>query len=135
MLAPRASISGSWAASNAMSLPKSRSKPASAVRRRRIVSASALIVNPPGLRTTSLRDHGAALGDGRFEPFEERLHRGALQLQGGWVDDEARADRHDVLHRDQVVGLQRIAAAHEIDDDVREARERRELHGPVELDE
>ena len=40
----------------------------------------------------------------------------------------------DVLHRDETVRLQRIAGAHEIDDRIREADERRELHRTIELD-
>ena len=36
---------------------------------------------------------------------EQRLHRVALELQRGRIDDRARADRHDLLDRDEIVGL------------------------------
>src|SRR5262249_3920507 len=69
------------------------------------------------------------------ESVEERLHRVALQLERGLVDDQARADGAHLLDGVQSVGAQRVAGRHQIDDRVCEPEQRRELHRAVELDE
>ena len=58
-----------------------------------------------------------------------------FSLSAAWIDDQPRADRHDVLDRDQVVGPQRVAGGHQVDDRVGQPDQRRELHRAVELDE
>lgn len=47
-----------------------------------------------------------------------------LQLEGGLIDDEAEL-AHDV-HLDQVVGFERAACGHEVDDCVGQAHQRRD---------
>jgi hypothetical protein len=58
----------------------------------------------------------------------------ALDLERGLIDDQARGDRHDVLDRDQLVGLQRAAGGHQVDDGVGQPGQRRQFHRAVELD-
>src|SRR2546422_4746566 len=60
--------------------------------------------------------------------LEQRLDFFALELERGGVDDQPRADRKNLFDGDQVVGLERIAGADQIDDRVREADQRRQLH-------
>src|SRR5258706_883764 len=74
------------------------------------------------------------LSRGFRELVEERLDGVAPELERRLVDDEAGADRLDLLDRAQAVGAQRIAAGNQIDDRVGEAHERRELHRAVEPD-
>src|SRR5947208_17074745 len=68
------------------------------------------------------------------ELVEERLDRVALEFERSLVDDEAGADRSDLLDRAQAIGAQGIAARDQIDDRVGENHERRELHRAVEPD-
>src|SRR2546430_1379877 len=56
------------------------------------------------------------LRSGRGDRFEQRLHALALELEGSGVDDKPCADRQDLLDRDHVVGLERIAGADQVDD-------------------
>ena len=58
-----------------------------------------------------------------------------LELERGLVDHQARADVHDLLDLDQLVGLERLASRHQVDDGVGQAGQRRQLHRAVELDE
>ncbi len=57
-----------------------------------------------------------------------------LELERRLVDHQARADVHDALDFDQVVGLEGVAGGHQIDDGIGHAGQRRQLHGAVELD-
>src|SRR5882762_5650461 len=68
------------------------------------------------------------------ELVEERLDGVALELERRLVDDEAGADRSDLLDSAQAIGAQRIAAGNQIDDRVGETYERREFHRTVEAD-
>src|SRR5450432_3498214 len=72
--------------------------------------------------------------DGCADGVEQRLDPVALELQRCRVDDQPRADRHDVLDRDQVIGLERVAAADQVDDGFGKADQRCQLHRPVQLD-
>src|SRR5882672_3789041 len=71
------------------------------------------------------------LSRGLRELVEERLDGVALELERGLVDDEAGADRPDLLDCAQAIGAQRIAAGNQIDDRVGQTHERRELHRTV----
>src|SRR5712691_4034102 len=113
-------ISATWlstsspnVASNEVSALRRASKSASVVERRAISS----------MLSRRLR-----------ELVEERLDGIAPELERRLVDDEAGADRPDLLDRAQAVGAQRIAAGNQIDDRVGEAHERREFHRAVEPD-
>src|SRR5882762_2349328 len=99
--------------SNAVSALRRASKPASVVESRAISS----------MRSRGLR-----------ELVEERLDGVALELERGLVDDEAGADRSDLLDRAQAIGAKRIAAGNQIDDRVGQTHERRQLHRAVEPD-
>jgi hypothetical protein len=55
-------------------------------------------------------------------------------LERGLVDDQARGDLHDLLDLDEVVGAQRAAGGHQVDDRVGQPHQRRELHRAVQLD-
>src|SRR5258706_3883067 len=96
------SITSSCAVSNAVSRANVAPKPACVESSLRICAAASAM--------RRLR------ADGRPDGGEHRLDRLALELQRSRIDDQARADRHDVLDRDQIVGLERIAAADQIDD-------------------
>ena len=65
---------------------------------------------------------------------EDRRNRFALELERRLIDDQARRNVDDVLDRDQVVGLQRAAGGHQIDDGVGQPDQRRQFHRAVELD-
>src|SRR5712671_2112889 len=113
-------ISATWlstsppnVASNEVSAPRRALKSASVVERRAISSM---------------------LSRGLRELVEERLDGVAPELERGLVDDEAGADRPDLLDRAQAVGAQRIAAGHQIDDRVGQTHERREFHRAVKPD-
>src|SRR5215468_2425477 len=56
------------------------------------------------------------------------------RLQGGTVDDEARAHLGDALDLDEPIGAQGRAGLDEVDDIAREAEQRRQLHRTIELD-
>ena len=58
----------------------------------------------------------------------------ALQLQRGLVDDQPRADRHDLLDCLEIVGAQRVAAGDQIHDRVGQPDQRRQFHRTVKLD-
>ncbi len=59
--------------------------------------------------------------DGRLEGLDQRTDGIALELERGLVDHQARADVHDVLDLDQVVGLEGVAGGHQIDDGIGQA--------------
>src|SRR5450432_561524 len=118
------SMASSCAVSNAMS-------------RASVASKSAC--DESTLRTWSgastMRGLRCGLGvDGCADGVEQRLDVVALELQRCRVDDQPRADRHDVLDRDQVIGLERVAAADQVDDGVGETHQRRQLHRAVQFD-
>ena len=69
------------------------------------------------------------------EGVDDAAQRRGVQLERGLIDNEAGADVHDALDFHQPVGLERLAAADQIDDGLRQARQRRQLHAAVELDE
>src|SRR5712691_6176887 len=100
-------------ASNAVSALRRASKSGSVVERRAI----------SGILSRGLR-----------ELVEERLDGVALEFERRLVDDEAGADRSDLLDCAQAVGAQRIAAGNQIDDRVGETHERREFHRAIEPD-
>src|SRR5574340_1540223 len=77
----------------------------------------------------------AAGGNSRSERIDHRLDQTTLELERGLVDHQARTDVADVLDRDQAVGLERAAGGDEIDDDVGQSDQRRELHRAIQLDE
>jgi hypothetical protein len=60
--------------------------------------------------------------------------RSCFIFHDGLVDDQPRADVADVLQRHQAVGLQRVAALDQVDDQVGQADQRGQFHGAVELD-
>src|SRR5207302_8153153 len=60
------------------------------------------------------------LSRGLRELVEERLDGVALELERGLVDDEAGADRSDLLDCMQAIGAQGIAAGNQVDDRVGE---------------
>ena len=64
----------------------------------------------------------------------DAAQRCLLELERRLVHHQVRADVHDALHLDQVVGLERVAGGHQIDDGVGQAGERGELHAAVEFD-
>src|SRR5574343_999201 len=66
--------------------------------------------------------------------IDDRLQRFALDLERGLVDHQAARDVHDVLDRDQFVGLQRSSGRHQVDDGIRQTGQRRQFHRAVELD-
>src|SRR5216684_8935286 len=107
------STSTSSAESNATSFASRSPKSACAVERRAI----------SGMRSRGLR-----------ELVEERLEGVAPELERRLVDDEASADRSDLLDCAQAVGAQRIAAGNQVDDRVGQTHERRELHRAVKPD-
>src|SRR6478752_4611273 len=113
MLATEASIASSPALSCAVSFASADAKPGSDESRRRISGIA-----------------WYRLGDG----VEDRLDGIALELERGGIDDQSCADRPDFLDDDQIVGLQRLAGADQVDNQVGQAHQRRELHRPVELD-
>src|SRR2546422_63406 len=100
-------------ASNAVSALRRASKSGSVVERRAI----------SGILSRGLR-----------ELVEERLDGVALEFERRLVDDEAGADRSDLLDRAQAIGAQRIATGNQIDDRVGETHQRREFHRTVEPD-
>src|SRR5437899_10540259 len=102
--------------SNAVSALRRASKSGSVVARRAI----------SGMRRCSLR-----------ELVEERLDGVAFELERRLIDDEAGADRPDLLDCLQTIGAQGIAAGNQIDDRVGETHERPDLHrtgGPDQVD-
>src|SRR5712672_2751133 len=99
--------------SNAVSALRRASKSGSVVERRAI---------------SGMRSHGLR------KLVEERLEGVAPELERRLVDDEAGADRPDLLDRAQAVGAQRIAAGDQVDDRVGQTHERRELHRAVKPD-
>src|SRR6185503_10551800 len=113
MLATEASIASSSALSRAVSFASADANPGSSVSRRRI----------SGIARHRLGDR-----------VEDRLNGIALELERGRIDDEPRADRTDLLDDDQVVGLQRLAGADQVDDQIGQPHQRRELHRSVQLD-
>src|SRR6185312_14562088 len=113
MLATEASIASSSALSRAVSFASADANPGSSVSRRRI----------SGIARHRLGDR-----------VEDRLNGIALELERGRIDDEPRADRTDLLDDDQVVGLQRLAGADQVDDQIGQPHQRRELHRAVQLD-
>ena len=123
---PSASIAGSCAASK-------RDQRVERPRRSRRAAASSIRSASAGTRAFTGR-HGLPRCGRRRERVEQRLHRAALQLERAGIDDQPRADRHDVLDGDEIVRLQRVAGGHEVDDRVGKADERRQLHRAVELD-
>src|SRR5260221_6111777 len=74
------------------------------------------------------------LSRGLRELVEQGLNVVAPELEGRLVDDEAGADRPDLLDRAQAVGAQRIAAGDQINDRVGQTHERRELHRALKAD-
>src|SRR5215470_135850 len=66
--------------------------------------------------------------------LEQRLDGVALELERRWIDDQPRTDRYDVFDRDEIVRLERVAAAHQVDDRLGKTHERGELHRAVEPD-
>ncbi len=62
------------------------------------------------------------------------MHLLGTGLEGGPVDDQARGHFGDLLHLDQVVGLQGRAAGDQIHDAPAKAKARRQFHGPAQLD-
>src|SRR5438552_10076506 len=112
------SIASSCAVSKAMSRASAKSK------------SEALESN---LRTAGVLAIRALL-HGTGDRFDQRLHAVTLELQRGRVDDQARADRCDVFDGDEIICLERIAAAHQIDDRFSEPHQRRKLHRPVQSD-
>src|SRR5947208_11079544 len=99
--------------SNAVSALRRASKSGSVVDRRAI----------SGMRRRSLR-----------ELVEERLDGVALELERRLIDDEAGADRPDLLDRVQAIGAQGVAAGNQIDDGIGETQERRQLHRTLKPD-
>ncbi len=87
-----------------------------------------LVVSHAALRSFA-RDATA-----RSSASSSGVDRLALQLHRGLVDDQPRRDRHDRLDLDQVVRGERRAGRHEVDDRVRQADQRAELHRAVQLD-
>src|SRR5258706_6479198 len=71
---------------------------------------------------------------GSGDRFEQRLHAVALELERGRVDDEPCTDRQDLLDGDQIVGLEGVAGADQVDDGIGQTHQRRELHRSVEPD-
>jgi hypothetical protein len=69
-------------------------------------------------------------GDG----FENRRQHFAFQLECGLIDDQPRRDVHDVLAGEQIVGFQRAAGGHQVDDGIGKSGQRCQFHRPVELD-
>src|SRR2546425_9482412 len=113
MAATSSSTFWSKVVSNAVSALRRASKSGSVVARR-VIS---------GMRRRSLR-----------ELVEERLDGVAFELERRLIDDEAGADRSDLLYCAQTIGAQGVAAGNQIDDRVGETHERRELHRTVEPD-
>src|SRR6476661_4328292 len=113
MLATEASIASSSARSRAVSFASADANPGSNVSRRRI----------SGIARYRLGDR-----------VEDRLNDIALELERGRIDDQPRADRPDLLDDDQIVGLQRLAGADQVDDQIGQPHQRRELHRSVQLD-
>src|SRR5690606_15892770 len=66
--------------------------------------------------------------------FDDRLQQFALEFERGLVDDKARGNRQHFLGDFEIVGLERAARGHEVDDGIGQADQRRQLHGAVELD-
>src|SRR5947208_15952922 len=99
--------------SNAVSALRRASKSGSVVDRRAI----------SGMRRRGLR-----------ELVEERLDGVALELERRLVDDQARADRPDLLDRVQAIGAQGVAAGNQIDHGIGETQERRQLHRTLKPD-
>src|ERR1700704_5371538 len=132
ILATDVSIASSWAVLTAVSRASAAAKSAADESRRRIsVTASGAAGYSGGAESV----RGAwcaprASGEG----VEHRLDAVALELERRRIDDQARADRHDFFHRDQTIGLERLAAADEIDDGIGKPDQWRELHRSVELD-
>ena len=140
-----ASIAGSCAASKRISASSAASKPAARVSSTRAKCVRTLAGADPRCCRNARHDRALAHSrsarrlmpppfHGRRERVDQRLHRVALQLERAGIDDQPRADRHDVLDGDEIVRLQRVAGRHEIDDRVGEADQRRQLHRAVELD-
>src|SRR3984893_15101878 len=132
ILATEASIASSWAVLTAVSRPSAAAKSAADESRRRI---SVTEVRPCCVRWRRWRVRGA--GCARRAPgngVQQRLERVALELERRWIDDQSRAYRHNIFHRDQIVGPEGIAAADQIDDGIGKSHQRRELHRSVEPD-
>src|SRR5579875_372441 len=70
----------------------------------------------------------------RTDALQEGVDRPRLEPVGDWVCDQTRAADGDLLAYHQPVLLQRAAAGGEIDDRLRQPRERRQLHGSLDLD-
>ena len=58
----------------------------------------------------------------------------ACVFSAAWLTIRRARHRHDLLDRDQIVGLQRVAGGHQVDDRVGQPHQRRQLHRAVELD-
>src|SRR6266850_2805738 len=97
-------------------------------------AVSALRRASKSLWVVESRAISSMLSRGLRELVEERLDGVALELERGLVDDEAGADRSNLLDCMQAIRAQGIAAGNQIDDRVGETHERRELHRTVEPD-
>jgi hypothetical protein len=73
-------------------------------------------------------------GRDRGETVEQRGDGLVLRAKPNRIDDEARGAVVDLFDDDEVVLAQRAARRDEIDDQVREPDERRELNGAVQRD-
>src|SRR5439155_21572102 len=116
MAATDASIASSCGVSNAMRRASAASKPAT--------------------EESSRRNSGiaAAPGKGLHDRIEEGLHHFTLEFERRRIDDQPCAYRQDILDRDQIVGLQRVASAHQIDDHVGKSNQWCQFHRAVKLD-
>jgi hypothetical protein len=54
----------------------------------------------------------------RRKGVDDAADRRLLELERGLVDHQARADVHDALDLDQVVGLERVAGGDQVDDGI-----------------
>src|SRR5688500_17488922 len=107
MSATTCSMAASVSADQCKRAWKSASKPAEAVDRR----AGAAFTFMSGGR------------DGRGEGVDDVPDRRLLELERGLIDHQPRADVHDALDLDQVIGLERVAGRHQVDDGIRQAGE------------
>src|SRR3989338_4477362 len=126
MSATRCSMAASVSADQCRRAAKSASKVAAAVDRRAGAATKVIV------RSTV----GSVLGgrDGRSKRINDAAQRCLLEFERGLVDHEVGADVHDALHLHQVVGLERVAGGHQVDDGIGQADERRQFHAAVKLD-
>src|SRR5215472_11240568 len=79
----------------------------------------------PGADESSRVTASSAMSGGR-NCLDQRLHLFALELEGCWIHDQSRTDRADLFDGDEIVGLERVAGAHQIDDRIGEPHQRRQ---------